>query len=304
MSDQEEQGQGAGEVRRFGRKDRKRRLDPRGPLFPPEPDPVEEARFAPPDLTPAAPPPPEVVPTPVVSEAYVPHPAERFPPLAQPAAESPERSAPTRTQSSRHAPPCLLNFITAIFVLGTIGALVLFVLITVNPYTPLNPFPPFTPLPIIITTTPLPPTATLSPTPGPTASFTPLALEAIDTPDSPFAFVLANDGALYIPNANGDGCNWSSIAGSVTDLTGAPLDGYGVRIVGDGLDQTIFSGSALTFGPGGFELFLNGAPQASNYTVQLFSPAELPLSAEYAVATLATCEQNVAIISFVQIKPL
>ncbi len=178
-----------------------------------------------------------------------------------------------------------------------------FTLIFVNPQTPLNPFPPFTPIPILITATFLPPTATLEPSPGPTLTFTPLPVEAFAT-SSPFPFIAANNGAVFAPNANDQGCNWASIAGSVSDLVDAPLDGYGIRVRGDNLDETIFSGATQSFGPGGFELFLNGAPSAATYTVQLLSPQGAPLSAEYPVTTRATCEENVALISFIQIQPL
>lgn len=298
MAEQDEQGT----VRRFGRKDRKRRLDPQGPLIPP-PEPVDESRFMPPPVETAEPEmvaPPAVVDEPVVVEPS----PERFPPVAVQRDSQPKAMRPTTAVSPRRPRTCLLNIITGIFLVATVAAAVLFVLIAINPYSSLNPFPPFTPVPIIITTTPLPPTATDPPTPAPTGTFTPLPLEAIATPESPFPFILANDGAVYIPNANGEGCNWSSIAGSVTDLQAAPLDGYGIRIISTETDETVFSGSALTFGPGGFELFLNGVPQESTYTVQLYAPSGIPVSAEYTVSTVASCEQNVAILSFVQTREL
>ncbi|MBZ0280231.1 MAG: hypothetical protein K8L97_05790 [Anaerolineae bacterium] len=297
MAEQDEHGSGG--VRRFGRKDRKRRLDPRGPLIPPEP--IDDSRFAPPVLD-------EPTPEPETAEVFPPAviepPAERFPPLAvQPDAQKVDTRS-SAAPAPRRQNTCLLNVITGFFLLATVAAAVVFVLIAINPYSALNPFPPFTPVPILITTTPLPPTATEPPTPAPTGTFTPLPLEAIITPESPFPFIVANDGALYIPNANGEGCNWSSIAGSVTNVQSAPLDGYGIRIISETTDETVFSGSASTFGPGGFELFLNGVPQESTYTVQLYAPSGIPVSAEYTVSTIASCEQNVAILSFVQTREL
>jgi len=109
---------------------------------------------------------------------------------------------------------------------------------------------------------------------------------------------------LYAPNNNGTGCNWASIAGSVTDTDGLPLNNYGVQIrhVADNLDVKVFSGSALTFGPGGFELAIGGTPQAGEFVVQLFSPAGAPVSEEYTVMTRDTCEENVAVLRFVQVQ--
>ncbi|MBZ0287620.1 MAG: hypothetical protein K8I30_08390, partial [Anaerolineae bacterium] len=194
---------------------------------------------------------------------------------------------------------------------ASILLIIVFSVIFVNPYTPLNPFPPFTPIPILITATFLPPTPgppatdTPIPTVGPTATFTPIPVEALPTTEpSLFPFVAANGGAVYVPNGNDQGCDWASIAGSVTDLVSAPLDGFGVHITGANLDETVFTGSTQTFGPGGFELFLNGAPQVETFGIQLLSPAGVPLSEVYTITTRATCEENVAVVSFLQTRPI
>jgi hypothetical protein len=292
MSEQDEQLPGGG-VRRVGRKDQKKTLETRGPLFPPEemfvPEPPER------DEQPA------VVPTPL---------EERFPPVNPKVGVHREASAQPRPRST-----LLPNLVAIIFAIATVVAVALFALIWVNPYTPLNPLAPPTPLPIIITTTPLPSTATIPASPGPTATFTLIPAEELGaTPDvalpaasftpALFPFTLAEPGVVYVPNANGQGCDWSSIAGSVTDLQGQPLNSYGVRIRSSNREDTVFSGSAITFGPGGFELFLNGTPLAGDFTVQLLSPNGAPVSEEYPVSTRTSCEQNVAIVSFVQNRPL
>ncbi len=176
----------------------------------------------------------------------------------------------------------------------------LVVIIAQNPYSSLNPFPPFTPLPIVITATFLPPTEAPAGTAAPTATFTPVAIESDSQSPTPFSFALASAQPVYAPNANDKGCNWSSIAGTVTDGKGTALDGYRVHITGNGVDETVFSGATLTFGAGGFELFLNGTPQEQAYTVQLSDPQSHPLSPEYTVTTKASCDQNVAVLQFVQ----
>ena len=284
MSDEQE----TGGVRRFGRRDRKRSLDPRGPLFPPD-EPSGETE------------PPAESSEPPADEAPEPE------PIAPPAAAKVQTpSARPTPKPSRVVPPSsrgksvMANLLTILFLLGTIGMIGLVGIITANPNTPLNPFPPFTPLPIVITATFLPPTEVPQGTAAPTATFTPLAIDAGNTTTDTFSFALTNQQPVYAPNANDKGCNWSSIAGTVTDAKGTALDGYRVRVRGNGIDETVFSGATLTFGAGGFELFLNGTPQAQTYTVQLSDPQSHPLSAEYSVATQASCDQNVAVLQFVQ----
>lgn len=288
MSEQDEKTS----VRRLGRKDRKRRLDPRGPLFPPEEmippsAPVEIPVEPEPDSAPPEEKAPPVQPVP-----------ERFPPLDFDTQEKPAAApqpAPIRRRST-----CLPNLITLIFAVATIVVIAVFAVIAANPYTPLNPFPPFTPLPIIVTATFLPPTDAPPPTAGPTPTFTPIPLDTQGQPLPNYTFTLSNNAPVYIPNANDQACNWSSIAGSVTDASGSALNGYGIHITGDGVDSVVFSGAALTFGPGGFELFLNGTPQEKTYSVQLLSPQGVVLSDTYSISTQSNCDQNVAILTFVQ----
>ncbi len=288
MSDE----QTSGGIRRFGRKDRKKSLDPRGPLFPPEEltsepplvDEIREAEVETPVEESTGEPPAEVIAEPITKAP--------LPPKKAPTAR-PVRTPPTGKQ-------ILANLLTIVFLLGTVGVGALIVTIAQNPYTPLNPFPPFTPLPIVITATFLPPTALPTGTIEPTATFTPVAVEVGGTPQTSFSFILAHEQPVYAPNANEKGCNWSSIAGTVTDKQGQALDGYRVRVSGNGINETVFSGAAITFGSGGFELFLNGTPQAQTYTVQLLDPNSQPLSPPYSVTTQASCDQNVAVLQFIQ----
>jgi hypothetical protein len=299
MSDQDERSPG---FRRVSRKDRKQKLESRGLTIPPETDePTPEELFAPPEVR------PEIPEAPPVIEVS---PAERFPPV-KPHKESRGEiyRAPTKDIPQPRS-TFLPNLLAILFFVASIVLIAIFGIIFVNPTTPLNPFPPFTPIPILITATFLPPTAiptatvTPPPTAGPTPTFTPLPAEAIQGPPSLFPFVVANNGAVYVPNGNESGCDWASIAGSVTDLVSAPLDGYAIHITGDNLDETVYSGSVQSFGPGAFELFLNGAPQVGTYTIQLLSPQGVPLSETYTITTRATCEENVAVVSFLQTRPI
>lgn len=298
MSDQDERSP---DFRRVSRKDRKRKLESRGLFIPPEPDePTPEEFFAPPEVR------PEIIEPPVIE---IP-PAERFPSLKQQDVSRDVRPYAPTTAMPQPRSTFLPNLLAILFFIASIVLIVVFSIIFVNPSTPLNPFPPFTPIPILITATFLPPTesppatATPLPTLGPTPTFTPIPAEAIQGPTSLFPFVVTNNGAVYVPNGNENGCDWASIAGSVTDLVAAPLDGYAIHISGDSLDETVYSGSVQSFGPGAFELFLNGAPQVGTYTIQLLSPQGVPLSETYTITTRATCEENVAVVSFLQTRPI
>jgi len=285
--------QTTGGVRRFGRRDRKRSLDPRGPLFPPE-DLTEETNL--PAEPGEAEPPAEAdafeLPEPPLEDLPVPQ--VQAPESKPRAAAKPVQTAPLQ---AKHV---MANLLTVLFLLGTVGMAALVVMIAQNPYTPLNPFPPFTPLPVVITATFLPATPLPTGTIAPTATFTPLAVDTSGTLQAVFSFKLAHEQPVYSPNANEKGCNWSSIAGTVTDSQGGALDRYRIHVTGNNLNETVFSGAALTFGEGGFELFLNGTPQAQTYTVQLLDPQSKPLSPAYSVATKESCDQNVAVLQFIQ----
>ncbi len=160
-------------------------------------------------------------------------------------------------------------------------------------------------LPRLPTATPVTPTPTLISGPG-----SGQVLEGVFTPPppgdpalytrSPFPFTVYGDEAAYIANPNDQGCRWASIAGSVTDLEGQPVAGLAVHVVGEGIDEIRFTGTALTYGAGGYEVFLNGAPLRSQYVVQLLGQTGAPISEPFTVVTSPVCEENVAIVNFVQ----
>ncbi|MGQ9887632.1 MAG: carboxypeptidase-like regulatory domain-containing protein [Aggregatilineales bacterium] len=255
MSDQQD----TGGVRRVGRKDRKKSLEPRKPLFPPEDD-----------LLPAA-------------SASAPG-DKRLPPTVPPA---PRR---LRRRSNRTA-----NLVTAFFLLATVGVIAYVGLLAADPYTPLNPLPPFTPVPIIVTATPLPPTVTLVPptaTPEPIATRTPLPAEAIAP--ARLDFVMEAD---IVYRAWADGCEWVGITGSVLDAGGAPLAGYQLRAQsaeGDAPEAV----TAITGDDGAFTLRLGSAPALAPFTLTLYDLNGQPLSTDYTVITSDRCDQNEVAVTF------
>src|SRR5690349_8602757 len=109
MSEQDDE-KGSSGFRRVSRRDRKRRLESRGPLIPPEPEePTPEELFAPPEVRPT-----EVQPPAVVEPALPP--AERFPPVAL--EDKSKRDTPQRVPSTpdiKPRSPFLPNLIAILF---------------------------------------------------------------------------------------------------------------------------------------------------------------------------------------------
>lgn len=259
---------------------------------------------------------------------------DRFPPLPsesfkQAQLREPPPSAyresyqPVETKRNRGK-----NFFTCLVLLMTLLLAGFIIYIWRNPYSPLNPLPPFTPLPIIITATltetytPEPtvtytPSATFTPqptrTPSPSATPTPETVdEAIaestaeiqaDAADYPFAAqIVSGRSFVYLENPSGrGGCNWSSIGGAVTSISGAGIQGHVIRITGENVDEELLSGSSNAYGPGGFELSLGTTARDATYNVQLLDSTGIPLTPEYTVLTSARCDWNMSIIRFVEV---
>lgn len=232
--------------------------------------------------------------------------ADRYPPIPQPF----RQAEPGRKPRTQPKPPRRRargnwrhDVVAGLFLMATAALIVYFFTIWNDPFSPLNPLAPPTPF-IIVSETP-DPNAMAAFAATQTAEARPRSAGQGSVP-SVLPFTLVDSGVIYTPNGNSSGCDWASIAGTVMGMQGEPVNGYGVAIK-DAEDETslnakVFSGSAVTFGDGGFELVLSGTPQAGTYTVQLFSPAGAPVSEAYTVTTRDTCDENVAIVSFVQVR--
>jgi hypothetical protein len=185
---------------------------------------------------------------------------------------------------------------------------------TVTPTPTYTPLPTDTPTPTVTPTqvlfsgdTGAPPTMAL-PTPQsplddgsgtvvpgsgrPTASF------AATVTRSPFPFTAT--ATRYEPNPGEQGCQWLSIAGTVTDLFGNPLPGLALEINSENFRNVQFSGSAARWGEAGFEFALGAAPRTATYTLRVLSPTGGPISELIDVETGNTCQSNVAIVEFIQ----
>lgn len=236
------------------------------------------------------------------------------------------------TQSPRSS-GLLWNLLTLLTLIGVLLVIAMVAYIFQFPNSPLNPFPP-APLPEILVLPTATPTlrslpATWTPTipqpdntPEPTATIDiPLVtvtamegeVEATPEPteDSGFyAFELksetvALDGKIFHPDWE---CNWLGAAGQVEDLQGSPAKG--IRVVVGGtlndsrVDMNSLTGTALQYGPSGYEFKLADAPVASSgkLWVQLLDQAGLPLSAKVYFDTVDACDKNLILINFRQVR--
>ncbi|MEO8393254.1 MAG: hypothetical protein ABI700_09700 [Chloroflexota bacterium] len=259
---------------------------------------------------------------------------DRFPMLPD---EAPPPTAPLKDPPKQRPPvkrkgnggnKLGYNLIALFFLLASCGVITYFAFLWQNYNSPLNPLAPPTPLPIVITATYTPsatftasPTLTSTPTRTPTniptlapsQTFTPIFLEGFSTPQGTppptedttvYQFGKRYENSPYVtnPDARG-GCNWSSIAGSVMKYDGSALNGYGVHVVGEGVDQTVATGSATGFGPGGFEVPLGNVARDAQFIAQLIDPQGTPASPVYTVETRSDCTQNIAKLIFVENLP-
>ena len=222
--------------------------------------------------------------------------------------------------------------ITIVLVLGI--SLVIFF----NPHSALNPFPPplvlaaqptqgfeqsnphtatvpptetYTPVPTLTPT--LRSTSTLPPSPTPfilyTLSPTP---EPTDPPEG-YPFILQENGAIVIANISHPdlGCNWMGVAGQVFDLSGGPVTGLLIRLGGEipkvdiPSEMLSLTGAALNYGRVGYyEFTLADQPVASEQSVwvQLVDQENIPLSEKIYFDTYDTCDKNLIIINFKQVR--
>lgn len=179
----------------------------------------------------------------------------------------------------------------------------------------ISPTPTFTITPSLtasvtptITDTPTAtPTPAQSATPIPTVTFTPSATsDATRTPTrSPFPFRLRGGEAILTENTyNTAGCSYQAVAGQVFGLQGEGLSGIEVYAVTDGgLEFGDTSGDSTAFGEGGYEVVLGSEVNGRIYSVELRSPGGTVLSERVLVKFPASCDQNVALIYWVQTRP-
>ena len=131
------------------------------------------------------------------------------------------------------------------------------------------------------------------PTPG---GLPPLALDT----DAEFPFVAEEP--VYQANSNPQGCDWLSIAGTVTGLLSEPIINLPVEVSGDGFQEVRFAGSSPLFGQSGWEINVGNAPRSGSFSVRLLGPTGEPLSGFTLIETGDTCQENVTLVRFTQVR--
>ncbi len=226
------------------------------------------------------------------------------------------------------------NLLTAVVLMMTIALIGLYLVLFSNPYVAVNPFPPPT-MPVLAAASPgtatavrLPPTwtPTVKPTETPQPSTTSIAPTVKTEPtntDNPLLFFTEEPEDTNLPYAiegnpaamantvfhPGEGCDWQGVAGRVVDLQGRPMVGVVLKLTGlyDGrtVDMTTLSGGAAAwYGESGYEFVLGDKPVSTNVTlaVQLVDQALMPLSNRVIFSTYETCDKNLILINFKQVR--
>jgi hypothetical protein len=232
------------------------------------------------------------------------------------------------------------NFLTVCTVLATVALTAFMLLIYSNPYMSINPFPPPT-MPALInlpTSTPTPllmpatwtPAALVTGTPSPTTEIIKIVpsvsattseaptgtSEAVataeETSDSVYSFALqAAPSAVKSETFKaGSGCDWQGIAGQVVDMQGRHLVNTGIMIVLKGtynnktIDTQTIPGTHTEYGDSGYEFQLGTSLVKSSglLSIQLVDQAGLPLSDKVIFDTYDSCDKNLVLINFRQVK--
>ncbi len=109
-------------------------------------------------------------------------------------------------------------------------------------------------------------------------------------------------------HTDGD-CNWQGVAGQVVDLQGRAVVGMLVRLTGiyngKSVTMTTLTGGAQAwYGESGYEFVLGDKPVDSTglLSVQLTDQSFLPVSEKAVFDTYASCEKNLILINFKQVR--
>lgn len=223
------------------------------------------------------------------------------------------------------------NVLTILVLIVTLCIALGFLVIYINPYNILNPFPP----------PPIHPTATASVTPRftivPSWTATSIVIKPTDTPapthtplvtpsntpnpvnvqanileaNTDYAFEVqqgspsAIDGTQFHPDT---GCEWTGIAGQASSLNGEAVKGLFVQLGGslpgtENVDNLTMTGMAPQYGQGGFEITLSDKliDSSGALWIQLLDQQNLPLSDRIYFNTYDDCAKNLIIIYFTQV---
>ena len=221
------------------------------------------------------------------------------------------------------------NVLSVLVMLSMAGLLIAFLQIYSNPASQINPFPPPTQVALLVvptgTITLIPSPVTPSPQPSATVAFsetptlTPTQTEIpTETPtlgpsptstiNSAYPFILDTTSIISgdVFHA-GEGCKlW--VAGQALDLQRAPMVGITVMLGGNlnggTLYQLSLTGTALQYGPAGYEFTVADLPAESSRAVwvMLLDQSGSPLSNRTYFDTFEDCGKNSILVNFRRIR--
>lgn len=233
-----------------------------------------------------------------------------------------------KQSSPQRAPLQMWDMLSILVLVITACIGVYFLLIFVNPVSPLNPFPPgprgfatftFTPGPQELPATwTASPTLELTPSNTPRPTFTPFSTQTpfsfipptktprpTSTPKAPFsATVNYIESTIFHPEL---GCSFLGVGGEAVDVNNSPHLFATVMIGGTLGGQTIdpnmhmtVTGVATQYGKAGFEYVLGSTPVNSSKTlwIQLFDQSGIPLSDKVYFNTYTDCKKNLIQVRF------
>ena len=222
----------------------------------------------------------------------------------------------------------LWDMLAALTLLAALGLGVFFIFLFINPTSPINLLQPRIPTPFLFPTATITPiqldstwtptfvnvtdTPTLAPTitlqPSATAlnlvppTRTPTVPPPTKTPKAPYGVtVSAIESTIVYPDL---ACNWTGVAGTVVDASGAPMLYMTLRLTGNfngkPVDMSTVSGIEPNLGPSGFTFKLGDKPAASNklLTLQLLDQGGLPLAQNLFIITYDDCSKNLILVRY------
>jgi len=233
-----------------------------------------------------------------------------------------------RSQRYRRKSSGVWNCLTLLVLASLIPLFLATSIIFINPHSPINPFPPPkmpaiaefgqpTQAPDFFSTQDNNLSATVLSsepdnsiiTPKPDVTIPALVVPPEPAVDFPFSVLNApaaiNGGLIVADHGN---CQWMGVGGQVVSLDGKPITAIKVQLGGILNDKevnlTSLSGTSLQYGPAGFEFTLSERPVESNKTlwVRLLSDNDRPLSDRVFFNTYGSCDRNLVVINFKQIK--
>ncbi len=191
------------------------------------------------------------------------------------------------------------------FFLGAIAAAAFIILLFLNPFSELNPFPPV-PATEIPTSTP-----TLAPaTETPTATLEPSATATLEITATTFQIQEGSpvylDASVFHPEL---GCTFMGVAGQAFGEDRSPVADLQVHVTGTLNDRPIDkigkTGAATQYGAGEYyEVQLGNQPIASENALQvtLMDVSGNPISESFSFNTSASCQENLVLINFTQVQ--